>query len=140
MTNIPTIPPSHLGLLQQPIVVVLATIMPSGQPQVNCVWCLHDGTSLRLFTWRGTQKERNLRERPQATILVIDPQNPYRYLEIRGTVEEVTSEGAEELADQLTQRYLNQPTFFGHVEPEEKRKEMQLVACKIKPTRVVTYG
>lgn len=138
MTN--TIPSSHVDLLQQPIVVVLATLMPSGQPQVNCVWCLYDGTYLRLFTWRGTQKERNLRERPQATVLVIDPQNPYRYLEIRGTVEEVTPEGAEELANRLTQRYVNQPTFFGNVEPEEKRPEMQLVACKIKPTRVVTYG
>jgi hypothetical protein len=71
---------------------------------------------------------------------VIDPQNPYRYLEIRGTVEEATQEGAEQLADQLTQRYVNQPTFFGNVEPEEKRNEMKLVACKIRPTRVVTYG
>jgi len=138
MTN--TIPASHLDLLQQPIVVVLATVMPNGQPQVNCVWCLYDGTYLRLFTWRGTQKGKNLRQRPMATALVVDPQNPYRYLEIRGAVEEVTSEGAEELADQLTQRYINQPTFFGHVEPNEKRNEMELVACKIRPTRVVTYG
>ena len=75
-----------------------------------------------------------------ATILAVDPHNPYRYLEIRGTVEEVTPEGAEELADQLTQRNVNQPTFFGHVEPDEKRNEMKLVACKIRPTRVVTYG
>jgi len=138
--DIPAIPASHLDLLQQPIVVVLATVMPGGQPQVNCVWCLYDGTHLRLFTWRGTQKERNLRQRPQATILVIDPQNPYRYLEIRGTVEEVTSDGAEALADQLTQRYVNQPTFFGHVESEEKRDHIKLVACRIRPTRVVTYG
>jgi PPOX class probable F420-dependent enzyme len=140
MANASIIPNSHLDLLQQPIVVVLATVMPNGQPQVNCVWCLYDGTYLRLFTWRGTQKERNLRERPQATILVIDPQNPYRYIEIRGTVAEVTSEGAEELADQLTQRYVNHPTFFGHVEPAEKRNEMKLVACKVRPTRVVTCG
>ena len=138
MTN--TIPASHLDLLQQPIVVVLATIMPNGQPQVNCVWCLYDGSYLRLFTWRGTQKERNLLERPIATLLAVDPHNPYRYLEIRGTVEEVTPECAEELADQLTQRYVNQPTFFGHVEPDEKRGEMKLVACRIRPTRVVTYG
>jgi len=70
----------------------------------------------------------------------MDPQNPYRYLEIRGKVEEVTPVGAEELADQLTQRYVNQPTFFGHVEPDDKRNEMELVACRIKPTRVITYG
>ncbi|CAG0936037.1 hypothetical protein TFLX_04898 [Thermoflexales bacterium] len=135
-----TIPASHLDLLEQPNVIVLATVMPDGQPQVNCVWGLYDGGHIRLFTWRGTQKERNLRERRKATVLVVDPYNPYRYLEIRGTVEEVTPDGAEALADQLTQRYVNQPTFFGHVEPEEKRTEMQLVACRIRPTRVVTYG
>jgi PPOX class probable F420-dependent enzyme len=134
------IPTSHLDLLEQPIVVVLATVMPDGQPQVNCVWCLYDGSDLRFFTWRGTQKERNLRKRPQATVLAIDPHNSYRYLEIRGTVEEVTPEGAEELADQLTRRYVDQPTFFGHVEPDEKRKEMELLACRIKPIRVVIYG
>ncbi|HLO33116.1 MAG TPA: PPOX class F420-dependent oxidoreductase, partial [Anaerolineales bacterium] len=133
-----TVPASHLDLLEQPIVVVLATVMPNGQPQVNCVWCLYDGTHLRLFTWRGTQKERNLRDRPQATVLAVDPHNPYRYLEIRGMVEEMTQQGAEELADQLTQRYVSQPTFFGHVEPNEKRSEMQLLACRIRPTRVVT--
>jgi PPOX class probable F420-dependent enzyme len=104
------------------------------------VWGLYDGSHIRLFTWRGMQKERNLRERRKATILVVDPHNPYRYLEIRGTVEEVTQDGAEALADQLTQRYVNQPTFFGHVEPQEKRSEMELVACRIRPTRVVIYG
>jgi PPOX class probable F420-dependent enzyme len=138
MTDI--IPASHQDLLEQPIVVVLATVMPDGQPQVNCVWGLFDGTHVRLFTWRGTQKERNLRERPKATVLVVDPKDPYRYLEIRGTVEEVTETGAEALADRLTQRYVDQPTFFGHVEPEEKRAKMELVACRIRPTRVVTYG
>ncbi len=134
------IPASHLDLLERPIVIVLATAMPDGQPQVNCVWGMYVEGCIRLFTWRGTQKERNLRERRKATVLVVDPQNPYRYLEIRGTVEEVTPDGAEELANRLTQRYVNQPTFFGNVEPEEKRSEMQLLACRIRPVRVVTYG
>ena len=138
MTN--TIPASHVDLLEQPNVIVLATVMPDAQPQVNCVWGLYDGSHIRLFTWRGTQKERNLRERRKATILVVDPHTPYRYLEIRGTVEEMTSDGAEALADQLTRRYVNRPTFFGNVEPEEKRNEMELVACRIKPICVVTYG
>jgi len=134
------IPASHLDLLERPIVVALATVMPDGQPQVNCIWCLYDGTYIRIFTLRGFQKEKNMRKQPKVTMLAVDPQNPYRYLEIRGVVEEMTSEGAEELADKLTQRYYNQPTYYGHVEAEENRDKTELVACKIRPTRVVVVG
>ncbi len=134
------IPESHKDLLERPIVVALASVMPDGQPQVNCVWCNYDGEYVRLFTVRGFQKEKNMRERPMATILAVDPQNPYRYVEIRGCVEQMTEEGAEELADQLTQKYMNQPTYFGYVESAEKRGKLPLVACKIRPTRVVVAG
>ena len=135
-----SIPDSHKDLLERPVVVALATLMPDGPPQVNCVWCLYDGTDLWFFTWRGFQKEKNLRARPVATILAVDPQNPYRYLEVRGSVEALTAEGAEELADQLTQKYLDKPTYFGHVAPADQKGQIELIACRIKPTRVIAYG
>lgn len=135
-----TIPDSHKDLLEKPIVVALATILPDGQPQVNCVWCLFDGTDVWFFTLRGYQKEKNLRRRPQATILAVDPENPYRYLEMRGKVEEITAEGAEELADRLTQKYMGKPTYFGHVESLEQRGKVELVACRLRARRVVAYG
>ncbi len=134
------IPESHRDLLERPIAVALATLMPDGQPQVNNVWCNFDGTHVRMFTIRGFQKEKNMRVRPKVTILAVDSENPYRYLEVRGCVEEMTEEGAEALADQLTQKYMNKPTYWGNVEPMEKRSEWVLVACKIRPTRVVTMG
>jgi hypothetical protein len=93
-----------------------------------------------MFTIQGSQKEKNMRKRPMATILAVDPQNPYRYLEVRGMVEELTEEGAEELADKLTQKYMNAPQYFGYVAPLEQRGMVTLIACKIKPTRIVTSG
>jgi PPOX class probable F420-dependent enzyme len=137
---IAAIPDTHKDLLEKPVVVALATIMPDGQPQVNCVWCLFDGVDLWFFTLSGFQKERNLRRRPQATVLAIDPQNPYRYLEVRGTVEALTAEGAEELADRLTQKYVGKPTYFGNVAPLEQKGRIELIACQLRPQRVVAYG
>ncbi len=134
------IPDSHKDLLERPVVVALATVMPDGQPQVNCVWCDYDGEHIRLFTLYGFQKEKNMRERRMATILAVDPDNPYRYLEVRGTVEEMSEDGAEQLADQLTQKYMGKPSYFGYVESAEKKGKLRLVACKIRPTRVVTVG
>lgn len=134
------IPESHLDLLEKPIIAALATILPDGQPQVNCVWCIYETGYLRMFTIHGSQKEKNMLNRPVATILLTDTQNPFRYLEVRGKVEEMTEVGAEELADRLTQKYLNAPHYFGSVAPAEQKGKIVLTACKIKPTRVVTVG
>lgn len=136
----PTLPESHQDLLERPIVVALATILPNGQPQVNSVWCTWEAGYLLMFTIHGSQKEKNMRRQPFATMLAVDPQNPFRYLEVRGVVEDMTEEGAEELADKLTQKYLNVPCYFGYVAPAEQKEKTILVACKIKPTRVVTVG
>ena len=135
-----TIPESHLDLLERPIVVALATLMPDGQPQVNCVWCTYEAGRLLMFTIHGSQKGKNMQKRPMATFLAVDPQNPYRYLEVRGMVEDMTEEGAEQLADTLTQKYMNAPHYFGHVAPLEQKGKVTLIACKINPTRVVTAG
>jgi PPOX class probable F420-dependent enzyme len=134
------IPESHKDLLERPIVVALATLLPDGQPQVNSVWCTYDSEYVRMFTIHGSQKEKNMRKRLVATILAADPLNPFRYLEVRGLVEEMTEAGGEALADKLTQKYMNAPAYFGYVAPAEQKGKMVLIACKIKPIRVVTVG
>lgn len=135
-----SIPETHLDLLDRPIVAALATILPDGQPQVNCVWCLYEMERMLMFTIQGTQKEKNMRKRPVATMLFADPQNPFRYLEVRGEVEAVTEEGAETLADRLTQKYMNLPQYFGTLAPLDQKGKITLLACKIRPTRVVAVG
>lgn len=80
------LPESHLDLLDGPIVVSLATIMADGQPQLTPVWCSRQDNVIWINTKLGRQKARNMQERPMVTILAIDPEEPLRYIEVRGQV------------------------------------------------------
>lgn len=113
--------------------------MPDGQPQATVVWATYDGEYIMFNTARGRQKERNLRERPQATVLVVDPENPYRYLEVRGRAE-ITEEGAMEHIDVLAQQYAGVDSYYGNIAPAEDREKETRVICKIKPMHVNTRG
>ena len=80
------IPSSHLDLLETPIPVSLSTVGPTGHPQVTAIWVIvEDGNVVTSLTG-VRQKSKNLEARPQATVFVIDPGNPYRTLEVRGDV------------------------------------------------------
>jgi hypothetical protein len=81
-----------------------------------------------------------MRARPLATILTMDPKNPYRYLEVRGTVEEITEEGGIEHINQLAQLYANAQKYYGDVAPAEQEGQETRIICKIKPIRVVARG
>jgi PPOX class probable F420-dependent enzyme len=78
-----TIPPSHRDLLEAPIPVTLATVGPTGYPQLTAVWVVLQGDVIVTSLAGMRQKLKNLTERPLATIFVIDPANPYRTLEVR---------------------------------------------------------
>ena len=78
-----TIPDTHRDLLDSQV-AALATVTADGYPQVTAVWFLHDDGRLRLSLNTARFKTRNLRERPRCTLFVLDLQNPYRYLEVRG--------------------------------------------------------
>jgi len=134
------IPESHIDLLEGPVYVTLATIMPDGQPQASVVWCDYDGTHVLVNTAKGRQKEKNMRLRPMATLLVVDPGNAYRYLEVRGRVDEIAEEGARGHIDRLAMAYEGQPSFYGGVAPAEREGQEVRVICKIRPTRVRTFG
>lgn len=129
------IPESHQWLLEEPVVANLGTIMPDGRPQVNPVWVDHDDTHLRLNSAKGRQKDRNLREREYATVLLVDPDNPYFYVEIRGRVAEVIEGGeAEPHIDTLAKKYLGKDEY-----PWRQPGSVRMM-YKIEPERIVTYG
>jgi PPOX class probable F420-dependent enzyme len=135
-----TVPDSHRDLLDRPIVVALVTLMPDGQPQATPVWCDYDGTYVIINTARGRQKDRNMKARARVTVLSIDPQNPYRWLEVRGEVEEVTEEGGVETINRLAKKYRGVDQYYGGVTPIELREQETRVNFLIKPTRVLTGG
>ena len=134
------IPDSHADLLTSPVVVTLATLMPDGQPQMTAVWCTYDGTHVLFSTTRGRQKAKNMSARPMATVLAIDPQNPFRYLEVRGSVVEVTEENAMDLISQLAMLYANTPNYYGGVVPADLEAQEVRVICKLLPTKVTAFG
>lgn len=84
----------------------LATLMPDGSPQVTPVWCEWDGRHILVNSARGRRKDRNLRRDPRVSLSIQDPDNPYRYLEVRGRVVEVSEQGADAHIDRLAKKYL----------------------------------
>ncbi len=104
------IPSTHLDLLQDGTraLAVLATLMPDGSPQVTPVWFNVEGDDLWLNSAKGRVKDRNMRARPQVALCILDPRDPYRYLQLRGRVAEITEEGAVEHIHRLARKYTGQ--------------------------------
>ena len=132
-----SIPESHRDLLQRPIHGVLATIMPDGSPQSSIVWVDTDGEYVLINTTLERQKGRNMHANPQVTLLVVDPQNTSRWIEVRGCVRAMTTVGAEAHADKLTQRYSPpRQHFYGDVYPPEQKHRETRVIVQIEPVKI----
>ncbi len=129
------IPDSHLDLLLRPIHAVLTTLMPDGQPQSCLMWCDFDGQCARINTTAQRQKGKNMLADPRVTLLLIDPDDTSRYMEIRGDVE-LTAEGAIEHLDALTRRYTAHPRFYGYVYPAEQQARERRMRGRIQATKI----
>lgn len=133
-----TIPESHRDLLDGPIIAALATLMPNSQIQVTPVWCSYDGTHVIVNATADRQKHKNMVERPDVTLMLFDPQNQFRYLEIRGVVEAITAAGGGENMNELSLLYTGKPRRYGIEVPPREVSERLLY--KIKPTHVNFSG
>jgi PPOX class probable F420-dependent enzyme len=105
------IPEQYKDLFSKRIFASLATLMPDGRPQVTPVWCDFDGQHVLINSAKGRQKDRNMRRDPRVSLALVDVDNPYRYLEIRGQVVEVTEEGADAHIDRMTKKYLDKDKY-----------------------------
>jgi PPOX class probable F420-dependent enzyme len=103
------LPPKVLDLLRAPSICYLATTMADGSPQVTQVWVDTDGANVVINTVEGHLKLRNVRRDPRVALTVSDPAKPTAYVQIRGAVTEITTEGAREHIDELSQKYLGKP-------------------------------
>ena len=102
------------------------------------VWCDFEDNCVRVNTMRGFAKERNMHRDPRVTLLCYDPQHPLRYLEIRGTVVEMTEVGATEHLDALASKYVGrQIRYFGDAVPARFAQTEVPVLCRIRPMHVV---
>lgn len=129
------IPASHVDLLTRPVAGVLTTMMPDGQPQSSLVWCDTDGECARVNTTAERQKGRNMIANPRVTLLIVDPDDTTRYLEIRGAAE-LIEDGALEHLDALTRQYSDHLRFYGNVYPLEQQERETRLLCRIRATKI----
>jgi PPOX class probable F420-dependent enzyme len=131
------VPPSHADLLERPLSIVLTTEMPDGRLQSTVVWFSAEGTDVLLNTMREFQKARNLRARPRATVLVMEPAPGERWVELRGTVS-LEGSGAQEHLDSLASAYAGVEHYFGGAVPAELAAVEHPMICRLHPTAVTT--
>jgi PPOX class probable F420-dependent enzyme len=126
------IPNSHVDLFKKKAFASLATLMPDGQPQVTPVWVDFDGQHVVINTAEGRQKDKNLQRDGRVAMSIMDPDNPYRYLEVRGRVVERTRDGADQHIDAMAGKYLGKDTY-----PFRRPGEVR-VLYKVKPEHITS--
>ena len=112
----------------------LATLMKDGSPQVTPVWYDFDGNHIRINSAKGRLKDKNMRRNKQVALSIQDPDNPYRYLAIRGNIDEITEDGADAHIDSLAKKYLDKDRY-----PFRAPGEVRVI-YKIRPDKVSTTG
>jgi len=112
----------------------LATLMKDGSPQVTPVWYDFDGNHIRINSAKGRLKDKNMRRNKQVALSIQDPDNPYRYLAIRGNIDEITEDGADAHIDSLAKKYLDKDRY-----PFRAPGEVRVI-YKIRPDKVSTMG
>jgi PPOX class probable F420-dependent enzyme len=128
------IPEAFKDLFAKVAYANLATIMPDGSPQVTPVWFDYDGECLRINSAKGRIKDKNMRRNKRVAVSIQDPDNAYRYLAVRGNIEEITEQGADAHIDSLAKKYLDKDKY-----PFRGPGEVRVI-YKIRPEKVSTMG
>ena len=129
-----TIPEKFKDLLTKQAFAHLATLMPDGSPQVTPVWFDYDGTHILINTAKARVKDKNMRHQKKVALSILDPENPYRHMTVRGEVVEITEEGADTHIDKMAKKYLGKDKY-----PFRQPGEVR-VLYKIRPERIATMG
>ncbi len=113
------IPEQYVDLLESCALTHVATIGPKGKPQSTPVWFGWDGTHVLLSMIKTAQKYRNLQRDPCIALSIVDPQNLYRYIEIRGRVVQIKEDTDRHFVNALAKKYLNQEVYPWHTPGDE---------------------
>jgi PPOX class probable F420-dependent enzyme len=134
--------PFFRGLLDKPVTASVATVSEDGRAQLTPNWCTYDGTYLYLNSVRGRLKDRNIRARPDVTVMLMNPENPYHWMTIYGVVEQIIEEDdpqqghlATESIDGLASKYLGTSPY-----PLRDPQGEVRVLYKVRPVQIVTFG
>lgn len=129
------IPLSHVDLLERALPAVLVTLLSDGRPQASVVWFAYANGTFSVNTERGRLKLRNMERDPRVTLMIVDPENQHRYLEVRGDVTSISENGALEHRAMIDRMYLGPDHFTDPASDKGTR-----VIVEIDPVKVVGYG
>ena len=128
------IPEDYKDLFEKKAFANLATVNADGTPQVTPVWIDYDGDYVLVNSARGRRKDKNMERNRAVALSIQDPVNPYRYLEVRGSVAEITEQNADKHIDKMAKKYIGQDKY-----PWSKPDEVRVI-YKIKPERTSQMG
>lgn len=134
MSDNTVVPESHKDLLESNALADIATIGPDGAPQVNPVWFGWDGTLISFSQTKTRQKYKNLKKDSRIALSIVDPVNPYRYLEVRGKVVDFVEDPDKAFIDSMAKKYLGQDKYPWN-QPGDER-----VIVVVEPERALTMG
>ena len=128
------IPATHRDLLESEALAHIATIGPNGEPETTPVWFGWDGTHVQFSLTKTRQKYRNLTRDPHIALSIVDPADPYRYLEIRGIVARIDEDPNLDFINSMAQKYLKQEKYPWHRPGDER------VVVVVEPQRTTQMG
>ena len=133
--------PAQLEFLDKPVFVTVATLRESGPPHLTVVWASRDDTHVYINSSKGRIKDRNLRARPDVSLMAVNPENPYHWLSIEGQVVEIIDEEDPERAAEVTAHIDDLGEAYAGKRPYPNRQPGEVrVRYKIEPTRIVAFG
>ncbi len=128
------IPDDYKDLLQTTALAHIATIGPKGEPQSNPVWFGWDGEHILFSQTKNRQKYHNVQRDPHIALSIVDPKNPYRYLEVRGKVAHIDEDPDLKFINSMAKKYLNKDVYPWH-QPGDER-----VVVVVEPERITKQG
>jgi PPOX class probable F420-dependent enzyme len=114
------VPESHVDLLRSKALAHVATLGPHGEPQNNPVWFGWDGEYVKFSQTKTRQKYKNLNRDPRLALSIVDPENPLRYLEIRGAVDRIEEDPDLEFINSMSEKYLGIEKYPNHCPGDER--------------------
>jgi PPOX class probable F420-dependent enzyme len=125
-----TFSPASRAIFEKKVLAHVATLGPDGAPQVTPVWAMLDGDDIIINTALGRAKARNLASDSRVAVSLTDPDDPYTAIVVRGSVTGFTTEGGDEVIDQLAKKYMGVDSY-----PMRREGEIR-VTVRISPERI----
>ncbi|GAB4525984.1 MAG: hypothetical protein OHK0046_42330 [Anaerolineae bacterium] len=128
--------PNIHDLMTGPVCATFVTLLPDGGPHATVVWRLWEAPYILVSSLKDSQKARNITHDPRVALVITDPQNPYRYIQVRGVVVAIESDPDAAMIDRIALLYTGAP-YYGGSEPLEDKGTVEHITFRIDPVKII---